>query len=286
MKKVAVFVPILVGFLMIGCSGVFKNQSDDKVIASVGAKKLTYLQLKAAVPPNMKEIDSISFSQNYIEKWVKNQLLLEKAELNLDKNAQNSIDEMIDNYRTSLLLFKYQQMFINQKLDTMVAENQIADYYSDHSENFKLDSNAVKAIFVQLPKSVHNGINVGILMRSGIESDLAKLEDYCYQNANNFYLGEEWQYLGSLLNRIPHKSMSQEVFLTNNRYLEAFDSTYNYYLYVVDYRMAGDTEPLVFVKSQIKDILINSRKVKLIKDLENNIYNDAVNKKKFTIYTN
>ncbi len=286
MRSVTICISIFLSFLIVGCDGVFNNRTDDKVIASVGAKKLTLSELNLAIPHNMKEIDSISFSQNYIEKWVKNQLLLEKAELNLDKQSQKSIDVMIDNYRTSLLLFKYQQMFINQKLDTVVKDNQIEDYYTEHSDNFKLDSAVVKAIFVQLPKSVQNNYSIGQWMRSGQESDLAKLEDYCYQNANNFYLGEDWQYLGVVLSKIPRKISNQDSFLKSSRYMEASDSSYNYHLYVVDFRVEGDTMPLVFVKNQIMDILINHRKVKLIKDLENNIYNDAVNKKKFTIYTN
>ncbi len=286
MRSITISISIFLGVLIAGCNGVFNNRADDKVIASVGAKKLTLSELNLAIPHNIKEIDSISFSQNYIEKWVKNQLLLEKAELNLDKQSQKSIEVMIDNYRTSLLLFKYQQMFINQKLDTNITENQIEAYYTDHSENFILDSAVVKAIFVQLPKSVQNAYNIGFWMRSGEENDLAKLEDYCYQNANNFYLGDDWQYLGIMLNKIPRKISNPDSFLKGNRYLETSDSIYNYHFYIVDYRLKGDTMPMVFVKNQIADILINHRKVKLIKDLENNIYNDAVNKKKFTIYTN
>ena len=234
----------------------------------------------------MKEIDSISFSQNYIEKWVKSQLLVEKAELNLDKKTQNGIETMIDNYRTSLLIFKYQQAFIDQKLDTVVNDQEIRSYYNDHSENFKLDSNVVKAIFVKLPKSQYNAYNVTTWMRSGTEEDLIKLEDFCYQNAKNFYMGEDWQYFGSVMLLFPKEITDQEDFLESGKYHEVSDSIYNYYLSVTDYRLVNDIAPLEFAFVQIKDIIINHRKIKLIKDLENNIYNDAVNQKRFTIYTN
>ena len=97
------------------CQTLMNGDQDDKVIAQAAGEKLTKSNLEMALPTNMKQIDSISFAQNYIEKWVKNKLLLEKAELNLDRETQKSIEILIDNYRTSLFLFKYQQMIIQQK---------------------------------------------------------------------------------------------------------------------------------------------------------------------------
>lgn len=276
---------LLVVFIT-GCSQLFNGNHNDKIIAVVGNKKLTYSELKMAVPADMKEIDSISFAQNYIEKWVRNQLLLEKAELNMDRETQQSIDIMIENYRTSLFLFKYQQMLIQEKLDTIVTEAQIEEYYKKHAGNFRLDSNVVKAIFVQIPKSLHDGYQVSNWIKKQTEENMISLEDYCYQNARNFYMGEEWQYFNAILEYIPRNVSNQEQFLKYNRYLEASDSLYRYYLAITDYKLKSDTTPLLFVKPQINDILINHRKVKLIKDLEINIYNDAVNQQKFTIYTN
>jgi hypothetical protein len=281
---------ILLGFFivlwLVGCSNMFKKTDDDKVIANVDNNKLTLSEIKLVTPKDMKEADSVAFVQNYVEKWVKNQLLLEKAELNLDKQTLENIDLMIENYRTSLLLFKYQEIFINQKLDTAVSDIQVQEYYDNHADNFRLDTIAVKVIYVQIPITVPINYNLSYWMRSGNMNDLIKIDEYCYKNATSFYLGEEWQYLGSILNSFPKKVANHQEFLKGNRYLEATDSAYNYYLFVVDYRQKGDLTPIFFVKDQIKDILINHRKVKLIKNLENNIYNDALAKKKFTIYTN
>jgi hypothetical protein len=283
-KKIYIF--LIVSLLFVGCADFFNGSSNDKIIAVVGSKKLTYSEMKMAVPANMKEIDSISFAQNYIEKWVKNQLLLEKAELNLNKETKQSIEIMIENYRTSLLLFKYQQLLIHEKLDTLVTDAQIEEYYTDHSGNFRLDSNVVKAIYVQLPKAVYDGYRVRSWVQNPTEENMITLEDYCYQNARNFYMNDEWQYLGNVLGQMPNRINNQENFLKYSRFLETSDSLYRYYLTITDYKLKTDTTPIVFVKSQIQDILINHRKVKLINDLENNIYSDAVNQKKFTIYTN
>jgi len=273
-------------FSFFGCNSILSPKTGDNIIAIVGSNKLRTSQLEMVTPKNISKVDSVFFVQNYIEKWIKNQLLLEKAEINLDNKIQKNIELMIDNYRTSLLLYQYQQMIIQQKMDTAVSDEQINEYYNYNAVNFKLDSSVVKAIYIQLPKSLHSKSSVRKWIRSNKEDDIITLEDYCYQNAHNFDMGEEWIYFGDLLKKTPKKIKNQDRFLRNNKYIEATDSLYKYYIAVLDYKLTNDTTPVIFVRNKIHDIIINHRKVKLIKDLENNIYNDAVDKKRFTILNN
>jgi len=85
---------------------------------------------------------------------------------------------------------------------------------------------------------------------------------------------------------MPKHIDDQEGFLKYSRYIETTDSLYRYFLYVSDYKLINDTTPIELVVPQIKDIILNRRKMKFINDLENNVYNDAVDLKKFTIYAN
>ncbi len=191
---------------------------------------------------------------------------------------------MLDNYRTSLMVFNYQQMIIQQKLDTVVKQNDILEYYNLHSTNFLLDSCAVKAIFVKIPKSVPDKYKLKRWMRSCTEKDLIKIEDYCYQKAKHFDMGEKWGYFSDLLRIINTKINTPEQFLKYNKFMEGSDSLYVYYLQIVDYKLPNDAKPVEFVQSQIKSIILNHRKMDLINKLENDIYNDALNQKQFTIY--
>ncbi len=286
MNKNLIVILVLALVLFGSCDFFIKRNSTDKVIAVAAGNELLYSQLKMATPTGMSEIDSISFVQNYIEKWVKSNLLLEKAELNLDNRTLNEIELMIENYETSLMVFQYQQMLIQQKLDTIITEDNIQDYYDNNAGNFKLDSSVVKAIFVKLPKSLHNAFNVRQWIRSNREEDLISLEDYCYQHARNFDMGENWIFFSDLLSVVPRSINDQEAFLKYNRFIEAQDSLYRYFVGIVDYKLSNDTTPIDFVKPQIKNIILNRRKMQFINDLENNIYRDAVNQKRFTIYAN
>lgn len=280
---------VLIAFcfsIMYSCSYFNTGNADDEVIAKVGSSKLLRSHLEMSIPKGMHEIDSISFAQNYIEKWVRNQLMLEKSEDNLDEVTLNEIELMVDNYNTSLKVFQYQQMLIHQKLDTIVTDKDIEDYYLKSAGNFKLDSSVVKAIFVKLPKSLHNVYNVRKWIRSSREADIISLEDFCYQNARNFDMGENWVYFNQIMSIVPKKIKNRENFLKYNRYIEATDSLYKYFVGIMDYKLPNDTTPIDFVKPQIRNIILSQRKMKFINDLENNIYRDAVNQKRFTIYAN
>lgn len=272
--------------VLMGCEQFMPEKRNDKVIAEVGNDQLYLSRLVDHLPAFENPTDSILFAQNYIEKWVRNQLLLDKSIINLDQKTQDEIDDMVANYRTSLMIFKYQQKLIMQKLDTVVTEDQINNYYEKNAGNFKLDSSVVKAIYVKVTKSTYDAQKIRRWIRSRKEEDLISLEDYCYQNARNFKMGEQWMYFGGLLSNTPRTIQDHDKFLRNNKNIEAQDDLCKYYISILDYKLTNDTTPLVFVKSKIRDVIINRRKVKFIRDLENNVYGDAVNQKQFTIHTN
>ncbi len=269
------------------CKKWFAPKDEVKVLATVGNTKLTSKQLELSIPQNLSKIDSISFAQTYIENWVKEQLFLEKARENLDPATEETINIMLNGYETSLYIYKYQQRLLQQKLDTLITDDQISEYYAQHAGSFKLDSNVVRAIFIQLPKSAHDAQNVRNWMRSHTENDLINLEDYCYQNARNFNLGENWTYFNRIMRLVPGGNISNaENFLKNTGFHESQDSLYKYFIQVIEYRLVNDTAPLEFVQQNIKDILLNHRQTNYINTLKNNLYQEGISKKRFTIYTN
>ncbi len=272
--------------IITSCKTFTKSNKNDKVIAEVEGKKLYRSQLKVVIPKNTTKQDSAIFAKNYIKKWISNQLLLAKAEMYLNEEHSAEIEMMLDNYRTSLMVFNYQQIIIQQKLDTVVSDNEILEYYNNHSSNFILDSCAVKAIFVQIPKSVPDKYRLKRWMRSSTEKDLIKVEEYCYEKAKHFDMGEKWIYFSSLMKLTPKKNIPNlDRFLQYNKFIESYDSIYTYYIQIKEAKLKDDVKPVQFVGNQIKNIILNHRKTQLINTLENNIYNDALNQNKFTIYT-
>ena len=271
---------ILLGF--ISCNS--KNTIDNPAVAKINDSYLYLNKIRKLVPNNSSKKDSIRIAQNYIHQWISKQLLVTRAELNLTEEDQN-VEEMVEDYRSSLIIHKYQQHLIEQKLDTIVSHTEIDKYYRDYPGNFLLNRNIVKAVYIKIPKPLPQAKKIRQIYKLKKDSDWDKLEDYCFQNATKFdNFSEQWIYSQNLLNQTPIKISNEEKFLQRNRYFETEDSTFHYLINIQDYKLKKELAPLSFVSSDIRKIIINKRKIQFIKSMEENIFKDAESKNKFKIY--
>ena len=270
-------------FLLAQCSGVNRKQGQEP-IARVFDKYLYPGDIRDILPSNISQADSVIIVRDFIEKWVKQQLLLYKAEMNLTEE-EKIVDKQIENYRTSLLIYIYEQNLIEQKLDTLVDMTEIKEYYNENSSNFVLNDNMVKALFMQVPRTSPEIWKPRRWYRSENEEDIKNLENYCYQYATKYdYFNDSWIYFSEIEKILPVKIDNPEQYLKYRKYIEIKDSTYYYFVNIKDYRLIGTVSPLEVVSENIRNIIFNKRKISLIKELESEIYNDALNRNSFTIY--
>ncbi len=262
----------------------FGNKNKEQPIARVYNKKLYLSDIQNIFYEDMTKNDSIKVKNNYIENWIKNQLLLQKAELNLT-DEQKNISRELENYRISLLAYKYKQNLIKQKLDTAFSDQEIEAYYEKNKANFTLDKNIIKLLYIKLPRTVPNIEHVRKIYKSEDKEDLKGLEDYCYQYANKYdYCRDEWIAFDDILNKIPLQVDDQKKYLASNDHIETADGDHYYFIKILDYKLKTMISPLSFVKENVKSILLNKRKIELLKDLESNIYNNALDHGHFEIY--
>jgi len=266
-----------------GCKN-FEVRNAEKPIARVGEVYLYPSEIEQLFPSKTLTNDSLLILKNYVDKWIRKQLLLQKAELNLTEE-QKDVSGQIEEYRTSLLIFKYEQSLILQKLDTVITSEEIDAYYNENQSNFVLDRNLVKALFIKLPRNVPNVEQFRRLYSSEKEEDKQQLENYCYQYATKFdFFDDTWVNFTRIQAELPQKVWSPEKSLKWAKRIEQKDSTYNYFVYIRDNRVEGETAPVDYVSDNIKSIIMNKRKVKFLTDMENDIFNSAMSKGEFTIY--
>ena len=272
---------VLMTALMFSCES--KARKGDKIVAKVGDKFLYFSEMSDIFLKGCSKEDSMALAKLYIDNWVKTRLLLKKAELNLPKE-QLDISEEIETYRTSLLIYKYEDQLLQEKLDTVVLDSEIKSYYEANITNFSLDEHAVKAVYVRLSANAPELWNVRRWIMSDREKDVQDLTDYCQRQAALFdFFDDEWVQWANI--ELPQKEAATRQ-LSNFERIEQNDGEFIYLIRIKDKRAPGDTAPLVFVKNKVKSIIINKRKLKFISELEQNIYNDALSKNQFEIYKN
>jgi hypothetical protein len=273
---------IISGFLA-GCNRGSENKNE-KPLARVFDQYLYSSDLGGVIPAGISGTDSASVARDFIEKWVRSQLLLNKAEINLTE-AEKDVELQIENYRSSLLIYAYQQSYLRQKLDTVVSDKEIEDYFKENQSNFVLGEPLMKGLFIKLPVNAPDINKLRQWYRSDNTESIKNLEGYCYAHAAIYdHFNESWVNLNEVLRMIPDNGGSYESALQNRKYLENKDKDYYYFLNVKEIAPEGTVSPFELVKNDIHYIILNKRKVKLINELEASIYSDAQNREHFTIY--
>ena len=126
-----------------------RNQSDSNrtpVVATAG--HILYLdEIQAAMPLYLSKEDSIRAAEAFIDQWIKQNLLYEAAEKNLQESSD--IQKMVEDYRQALMVYEYQEQVLLEKLKTEVSDQDIADYYEANKQRFLSSRNLIKGIFIK-----------------------------------------------------------------------------------------------------------------------------------------
>lgn len=267
--------------IVVACSSA---EVADKPVAEVGSQVLYQSNLDEIIPQNSSREDSILLASDYINKWVKHELLIQKADENLSIEQKN-LDKELKEYRNSLIIYKYKNELIKQRMDTVVTSSEIEEYYNNHSADFNLNRSIVKAIFVKIPTDIANPPLVKSLVEDTSEEGLAGLREYSSQYAKKVEISiENWMDFQVLKNNFPVEITDAEKFLRANQLTEMNDSNYYYLVSIHDYKLTNDLAPIEFVENNIKNLILNQRKIKFLKEIEENVYTEGVRKNKFKIY--
>lgn len=267
---------------MAGCDA-FKKEEPRAVVAKVKSYELYLDELVSALPSDLSAEDSTSFANSFIRTWATQMLLLDKAELNLSE-ASKDVNEQLEEYRRSLIIYQYEKQLVGQRLDTTVSAKEIETYYNNNQKNFELQDNIARAIFVKLDKNAKDVEKVKKLCRSNKDEDRVELEEYSIQHAMAFHLNDQqWIPLGELLNQMPQNNYLNVNYFSSYNFAYVQDSTAHYLLEVKEIKYKNSVSPIEFEKQNIRNILLNQRKLELIQKLEKDIFEEAVSKNQFEI---
>ena len=270
---------------MFCCSCNLIERDETKTpLAKVGEEYLYLEDLIEVIPEGLNQNDSTSFVRQYMTSWIRQTLLVKQAEANLTHELEE-VEKKIKDYRNSLVTYAYEKELIQQKLDTNVSEKLIEQYYNENKKNFELKDNIIKVLYVKLRKDAPNIDKVKKWYTSEDPKLRQELEDYCHQYASNYYFDDNtWLLFDDLLKEIPIQTYNKELFLKNNRYMEVSDSSYRYFVNIKGFQIKNSISPLAFERENIKNIVINKRKLELINKMREDIYQDALKKKKIEIF--
>ena len=275
-------IPFFIIALLVLISNGCNNNPEDELnrpLVTVDTHILTVGELKKALPDQLTTADSVALAEDYISRWVKSKLMLRQAEINLTPEEKD-VEQQLEDYRTSLLVHLYQQKILEQKHSPLVTSSEIETYYNEMRDNFNLQENIIKGIFIKVPKGAPHQDDLRRWYKAREGEDLVNLEAYCFQNAKKYEVFvENWIPFRRINASLPEPITNEERFLKYTQYYETQDSVYNYYLAIHDNILSGNTAPLNYVEERIKAILLNKKRGEFIQRLEQDLYEEALRDK-------
>jgi hypothetical protein len=262
------------------------DDNNRKPIARVNNAFLFADEMKGIVPEKTTKDDSAARINAYVTSWVRKQLLIQEAlkTINID---EAEVERKVLDYRYSLIGYEFLNYYIQQHLNDSVDDSSIEAYYKTHPDNFILKQNIIRGTYIKVSKDAPRTKRIKDLMFSFKEKEINELKSYCLSFSAAYHLADSsWIEFDKLAVNSPLAEIPNKIqFLRSYNYYETSDQNYLYFLKVDAYKITDNVSPLEFVKHDIKNIILNKRKVELAKKLEDEVYENAAKRKDFEVFT-
>lgn len=272
---------IVVSFLT-ACGGNMDHHGKTPLV-EVNGTFLYKEDLKASMPMGCSKEDSLLFAENYIRNWIEDVLLYDKAKDNISESQR--IENLVQNYRKSLIIHEYQQKLINQELTAELSEEKMKAFYDSNKELFKADEVLLKGLYIKVPLKDANLNKVRVWYKKKDEVSIDHLEKCSLRSAVDYmYFYDHWVPASMFLSRLPNKRVDVEKLLENKRQIELKDSVYCYFLNIDDVLLRGENKPYDAAADEIKEIMINMKQAEFMRNMKNDLYKGALEKKNIKYY--
>ena len=267
------------------CTFFFKETDDRIKIARVNDSYLFYDDIKGLVSEETSKEDSILLVQNYINRWATQQLFMDGAMLNLSELQQESFNKLVTQYKNDLYTKAYVEALVKRNIDTTVTDIEAKAYYEENREAFRLNEELLQFRYIHIDENMIDFNNIEKQFKRFNEVDKRNLDSISIQFKSYSLNDSIWIKAGQVIDKIPViTAENKNQLLKKSNFIQLKDSLGVYLMQINDVLMRTEIAPLEYVKPTIDQIVINKRKLELIKDLEKDITKDAIKNNQFEIY--
>ena len=277
----------LCGLLMFpSCETVSSFVHEGDVVAKAGSHRLYTTDIASFLPKGLSPEDSTALVTQYITSWATEQLYMDMAQKELGKEDLD-VSKELEDYRRALVKYRYEQSYVNQRLDTTITDTQIQKYYDAHKDQFVLTVPVVRARFAQVDGKSPYLAQVRKYLAAGTEDgqDFESIDTLAVSSARIYKdYGDRWIGVAEIAGEF---GMDGQAFLSarRNGYVEKTDEDGNRLIaYVRDIVQSGQNGPVEYFADRIKDIILSTRKQALLASLEQNLLKQAKASGEFEIY--
>ena len=275
--------PIYLIILLLVCSCDLPTNEESNAVARVGEDFLFVSDIEDQIGPNGS--DSIQITRRTINEWAEELLYLKKAEINLSSREKKRLEELVSTYRNDLYVKTYKDKAIQSQLDSIVEKEEIESYFEQNKLNFKTNKDLMRGRYVRVRNENYNLRSIRKSIRRFNEDDKVFLDSIALQFTTYSLNDSIWVQASQFFNRLPSISERRyKNFLKNDTFFELQDSLEVYLVVVEEVVLRNYLAPLEYVEPTLKQILINKRKLELMRQLDREIIEEGLRQNIYEVY--
>ena len=275
---------LLVCLVLLGysCSEDIQTNNGNFLLARVYNKSFYIKDLEGMFPPGTSAYDSSLITNAYTQRWVREAVLLYEAENNLPKDL--NIDRLVRDYRSSLVRNNYEQVLLEQLMETEISTPELANFYDKNKIQYQLDNPIVKANVVVVPKIISVRDSLKYLWKNATDVNLARLKNICEEYELAHILdGSKWNEWENLAVYLP-RNIGFEEFSRKGKDFSIQDGEFEVWVKILDSKKPQEIPPIEYVEEQLKRMLLLSRKTKLLEEKKEDMFDIAKRKGQIEIF--
>lgn len=269
------FFCIITAFVLLafGCTEAVDHKGKTPLV-QVGDNYLYMEDVMAVTPPGISEKDSAEMADRYIKNWIDDMLLYAKAEGNIPDDA--GINELVNSYRRELITHTYIEQIVSQEVENLIPDSEVEEYYNENKDAFLAVEPYIKGLYIKVPKTASGISQVRQWYKDGSERSVDKIEKYGLRNAVDYeYFYDRWRSVNDFFLRLPTDADKEKNNIGKNKNIELSDSAFYYFLHIEDYLGKGEILPLEYAGKDIREIIMNNKRVEFITKMKKDLYDEA-----------
>jgi hypothetical protein len=268
--------------LLWSCQSQASEQQEDRLLAKVYNKSLYLSELDGMFPEGTTGSDSALIIDAYTSRWVREAVLLNEAERNIPKDL--NIDKLVRDYRASLIRANYEKILIENRLDSTITQEQLIDFYEKNKEQYQLETPIIRCHFIKVPLPVPESEDLRRWWNNPSEDNFDELVAYCNKYAVAHHLEDStWHKVDDIAMLLPTGTLTPNNVSTKREFTQR-DGEFQYFFKLFEVKNRKEIAPLSYIEDQARKVILHKRKIKLLEDIKDEMYELEMRRNNVHIY--
>ena len=266
--------------LIYTCKPAPEIESGDRLIASVYNENLYWSEIQDIIPKDVSAQDSQLYVTGYINRWIKDQLMMREAERNIPKEL--NLEQLVNDYRKSLIRYNYEKILVDNYQDSTVTPDELAAYYEKNKSQYPLKYTIIRCLYFKIDGKDKN-LNKLRKEMAMDQPDVSAIQALGDQANIQFTDTMKWYRALDILEQIPGDRLRIRD-LEPGKSFDVSDSGFHYVIRIIDRVKENDLAPVTFIQDQLTKLILHQKRFKYLENITQELYDQELRKNNIKIY--